>query len=52
MASSLSILVNNLFEGVHKIKCKPGQDEKYLKLVELHEKYVTVLLNTQTLKII
>ena len=47
MARSLSILVNNLSEGVHKIECKHGQDEKYLKLVELHAKYVTVLLNTQ-----
>ena len=28
MASSLSNLVNNLFEGIHKIKCKLGNNDK------------------------
>ena len=28
MASSLSNLVNNLSEKIHKIKCKYGQDHK------------------------
>ena len=28
MASSLSNLVNNLSEGIYKIKCKYGQDDK------------------------
>ena len=28
MATSLSNLVNNLFERIHKIKCKCGQDNK------------------------
>ena len=28
MTSSLSNLVNNLFEGIHKIKCKYGNDDK------------------------
>ena len=28
MASSLSNLVNNLSEGIHKIKCKYRQDDK------------------------
>ena len=28
MASSLSNLVNNLAEGIHKIKCKYGHDYK------------------------
>ena len=28
MVSSLSNLVNNLSEGVHKIKCKYGHDDK------------------------
>ena len=27
MASSLSNLVNNLFEGIHKIKCKYGHND-------------------------
>ena len=28
MAHPLSNLVNNLFEGIHKIKCKYGYDDK------------------------
>ena len=28
MASSLSNLVHNLFEGIHRIKCKFGHDDK------------------------
>ena len=36
MASPLSNLVNNLSEGIHRIKCKLGHDdkkcEKYKKL--------------------
>ena len=28
VASSLSNLVNNLFEGIHKIKCNYGHDDK------------------------
>ena len=28
MASSLSNLANNLFEGIHKMKCKYGRNDK------------------------
>ena len=28
MASSLSNLANNLFEGIHKMKCKYGHNDK------------------------
>ena len=28
MAYSLSNLVNNLFEGIHQVKCKYGYDDK------------------------
>ena len=45
MASSLTNLVNNLAEGIDKVKCKYGQMVKNVKLA-------TVFLNTQTLKII
>ena len=38
MASSLSNPVNNLAEGIHKIKCKQGLDEKNVKLVERNTK--------------
>ena len=30
ITSSLSNLVNNLSEGIHKIKCKYGHDDKKL----------------------
>ena len=35
MASSLSNLVNNLSEGIHRIKCKKRHDDKNVGLVEL-----------------
>ena len=42
LASSLSNLVNNLSEVIHKVKCKYGHNEKKIvKLVELHKKNVT-----------
>ena len=49
---SLSNLANNLSEGLHKIKCKLGQDDKNLKHVELNISITTVFMNTQTLKMI
>ena len=52
MTSSLSNLVNNLSEGLHRIKCKSGNDEKNVKHVELNISIVTVFLNTQILKMI
>ena len=42
----ISNLVINLSEGIHRIKCKYGHDDKNVKLVELHTKYTTVFLNT------
>ena len=33
MAKSLSNLVNNLSEGLHRIKCKFGHDDK--KMIDL-----------------
>ena len=52
MASSLSNLVTNLAEGIHKIKCKYGHDYKKCKFVEINVKIATAFLNTQTLEII
>ena len=34
MASSLSNLLDNLAQGIHKIKCKYGNDDKNVKLSE------------------
>ena len=52
MASSLSNLVNNLSEGIHKIKCKFWHNYKNLKHAELSISIVTAFLNTQILKMI
>ena len=53
MASSLSNLVNNLSERIHKIKCKYGHDNtQNVKLAESKISIATVFLNTQTLKMI
>ena len=52
MASPLSELVNNLSEGVYRIKCKFGEMIKNVKHVELNINIATVFLNTQILKMI
>ena len=49
MASSLSNLVNKLFEGIHRIKSTDTMIRN-VKPAESHTKYVTVFLNTETLK--
>ena len=41
MASTLSYLLNNISEGIHKVKCKYGHNEKNVKLVELDSKNAT-----------
>ena len=43
MASSLSNLVNNLSEGIHKVKCNYGHDDA---------KYVNAFLKIQNLEMI
>ena len=48
MASSLSNLVNNLSEGIHRIKCKYGHDDKNVRLVELNISIAAVFLNMKT----
>ena len=53
IASSLSNLVDNLVEGIHKTKSKHGHDnKKNVKRVEFNTKIVNAILNTQTLKMI
>ena len=52
MASSLSNLVNNLCEGIHRIKCKFGHDDKNVKHVELYISIATAFWNTHNLKMI
>ena len=52
MATSLSNLVNNLPEQIHRIKCKYRHDDKNVKLVELNISIAIVFLNTKILKMI
>ena len=44
MASSLSNLVNNLCEGIHKIKCKFGHDDKKFETCGIKLKYCNYFL--------
>ena len=39
MASSLSNLVNNLYEETHKIKCKQGHKDKKVEIFRIKFKY-------------
>ena len=52
MASSLSNLVDNLAEGIHKVKCKINMKIKNMKRLKLNTKIVSVTSNTQTVKMI
>ena len=55
VSSSLSNLVNNLLEEIHKIECKYGCDDKKCETCTIKCKYCRrniASLNTQTLKII
>ena len=47
MASSLLNHADDLAEGIHKIKCKYGYDDKDVKHVELNAKVKSALLNTK-----
>ena len=48
MASSLSKLVNNLAEGIHKSNVNTEMMIKNVKLVELNTKIANAVLITQT----
>ena len=53
MASLLSNLVDDLEEGIHKVKCKYGHDDKNVKkVVDLNTRIMSAVLNTKTLKMI
>ena len=52
MTSSLSNLVNNLSEGMHKVKCTYGHNDKKVKIVELNISFTDVFFNEQFLNII
>ena len=44
MASSLSNLVNNLFEGIHRITCKFGYNDKKYKSCRIKYKCCDIFL--------
>ena len=44
MASSVSNLVNNLSEGIHRIKCKCGPDDKKYKTCRIKYNYCDCFL--------
>ena len=50
MASSFSNLVNNLFEGIHRIKCKCGHDDEKCETCEIKYKYYDCFLEYTTFK--
>ena len=52
IASSLSNLVNNISEKIHRIKCKYGLDDENLRLVELKISYCKHRYNFKKQKII
>ena len=52
MASWLSNLVNNLSEGVHRVKCKFGHCDKKSETLELNISIATVFVTIQVLKMI
>ena len=50
MSSSLSNIVNNLSEGIHKIKCKYGHDDKKYETCVIKYKYCDCFLKYINLK--
>ena len=52
MTSSLSNLVNKLFEGIHRIKCKFGHNNKKSETCGIKYKYCERFLEYTNLKII
>ena len=50
MASSLSNLVNRLSEGVHRIKCKYGNDDKKWETCGIKYKYCNCFVDCTNFK--
>ena len=50
MASSLSNLVNNLSERIHKVKCKFGDDDKKCETCAIKCKYCDCFLEYRNFK--
>ena len=50
MTSSLSNFVNNVFEGIHKIKCKYGHNDKKCETCRIKYKYWNCFLEYTNFK--
>ena len=50
MASSLSSLANNLSEGIHRIKCKFGHDDKKCEACRIKYEFCSCFLEYANLK--
>ena len=50
MASSLSNFVNNIFEGINRIKCKFGHDDKKCETCGIKYKYCDCFLEYTNFK--
>ena len=50
MANSLSNLVNNLSEGIHRIKCKFGHNNKKYETCRTKQKYCNSFLEYTNFK--
>ena len=50
MASSLSNLVNNISEGVHRVKCKYGHDDKKCQMRGITGNYCDCFLEYISIK--
>ena len=50
MASSISNLVNNLCEGLHRIKCKLGHDNKRCETCGIEYKHCNCFLEYTNFK--
>ena len=50
MASSLSNPVSNLFEGIHRLKCKFGHNDKKCKIFGIKYKYCNSFLEYTNFK--
>ena len=51
MASSLSNLVNNLSEGINKIKYKLGHDDKKCETYRIEHKYCDCFLEYKSFEV-
>ena len=50
MATSVSNFIDNIFEGIHKTKCKYGHDDKKYKTCGIKYKYCDCLHECKSIK--